>query len=514
MITNKSFAPATSKPSPAAATGWVDWLSVSLAILTIVLGIAVAVSIGKFGALTLLAVPGALLLVAALGFPELGLMAFIGITFTQLSNVGIIYHGLPSMAQPLAALLFLLILLRITLFGERPLGWLRAGPILLIYILTWFASMLHAGDFQIASQTFVSFLKDALGALIVVFFVQRPSSYRAAIWSVIFAGLLVSTISAFQALTGTYDNLYWGFGGWSSEVAGNIGRHRLEGPYSNPNAFAQVLVVVVPLALDRVWHERHVLLRFIAGWTFVFSLLVIFFTYSRGGLLALLFALGVLAIQYRPNFIPLGLTALLLLGVLQFLPATYTDRISTLTQFFSLQPSQVSDQSFRGRLSENTAAWQMFVDHPLLGVGIGNYRVNYQDYSRDIGLDPRRTSRTPASLYLELLSEQGAVGTLVFLSLLFIVVRGLWVAKRQFAQVNLQDHSHLSAALLAGLAGYMFSAIFKNSAYSNVFWIIVGLAIAAGQVAWNEYQAKQESDAVAYLGQGVNTPGFSAGQER
>jgi putative inorganic carbon (HCO3(-)) transporter len=292
-------------------------------------------------------------------------------------------------------------------------------------------------------------------------------------------------------------------------VAGNIGRHRLEGPYSNPNAFAQVLVVVVPLALDRLWHERNALLRLLAGWAFASSVLVIFFTYSRGGFLALLFALAVLAIQYRPNFIPLLLTGGLLIAALQFLPATYTDRISTLTQFFSLQSAQVSDQSFRGRLSENTAAWQMFVDHPMMGIGIGNYRINYQDYSRDIGLDPRRSNRTPASLYLELLSEQGAVGTLIFFTLLFVVVRGLWVAKRQFTAVHLNDYAHLSAALLAGLSGYMFSAIFKNSAYSNVFWIIIGLAIGAGQVAWNAHQVQQDDDAVNSFRRSANLPAES-----
>jgi|GEM_PF-310023 len=496
MITNKAFAPPIHEPIPTTSTRWVDWVSVSFAILTIALGLVVAWSVGEFGALSVLAIPGAFLLVAALGLPELGLMAFIGITFTQVSNVGITYYHFPSMTQPLAGLLIFLILLRITLYGERPLGWVRAGPILLIYVLSWFASMLHAGDFTTASQTFVSFIKDALGALIVVFFIQRPSSFRAAIWSLVAAGLLMSSISAFQALTGTYDNAYWGFGGWSSQVSGSIGRNRLQGPYANPNAYAQVLVVIVPLALDRLWHERHILLRLLAGWTFVCSLLVIFLTYSRGGFLALLFAMGVLLIQYRPNFMPLLFTGVLLVGALQFLPATYIDRIGTLGQFFSLQSSQVSDPSFRGRLSENTAAWQMFLDHPLLGIGIGNYKINYQDYSRDIGLDPRRSNRTPASLYLELLSEQGIVGTAIFFILLFIVLRGLFVARKQFVEMHLDDMSFLSKALLAGFAGYMFSAIFKNSAYGNAFWVIVGLAIAAGQVAWNENKKRMDVDEI------------------
>jgi putative inorganic carbon (hco3(-)) transporter len=490
MITNEPLTSATSKKSP---TIWVDWLTILFAILAIVAGIVIAVSVHEFGALALLALPGIFLLAASLGQPELGLMAFIAITYTQLSNVGIKYHGFPSMAQPLAGLLFLLILLRMILYGERPLGWKRAGPILAVYVLSLFASMLHAGDFLIASQTFVSFLKDALGALIVVFFIQRPASFRAAIWSLIAAGAFMGAISVFQALTGTYDNLYWGFGGWSAQVAGNIGRQRVEGPYSNPNAFAQVLVVVVPLTLERLWHERHIVLRFFAGLALVVSVLAIFFTYSRGGFLALLFTLGVFLIEYRPNFLPILLTAFLAIGILQFLPATFADRIGTLVQIFSLQNDQITDPSFRGRLSENTVAQLMFIDHPWLGIGIGNYSINYQDYSRDIGLDPRRSNRTPASLYLELLAEQGVVGTVIFLVLLFLVFRGLQTAKREFNRMGLKDEMYISAALLAGFSGYMFSAIFKNSAYFNAFWVIVGIAIAAGQVARNSQQEKMES---------------------
>jgi putative inorganic carbon (HCO3(-)) transporter len=485
MILNKPLPSLTNGRSPAR---WVDWLSMLVAILTIGFGAAVAIFVGKFGALSLLAVPLVLLLLAALAVPELGLMGFIAITYSQLSNVGITYHGFPSMAQPLAGLLIVLILLRITLFGERPLGWKRAGPILTIFILSWFASLLHAGDFSVATQAFISFLKDALGALIVVFFIQKPGSFRAAIWSVIGAGAFIATISVFQVLTGTYHNNYWGFGGWSTQVSASIGRYRVEGPYSNPNAYAQVLIVVVILALDRLWHERHALLRIAAGWALAVSVLAVLFTYSRGGFLALFFALGVFLIQHRPGFVPLLITVLLAVGLIQFLPATYSQRISSLTQFFSMQSDQVSDPSFRGRLSENTVALQMFMDHPWMGIGIGNYPINYQDYSRDIGLDPRRSNRTPASLYLELLSEQGMVGTVIFLGLLYIVFAGLWSAKRKFNLAGLQNEGYISAALLAGFAGYMFSALFKNSAYSNAFWVLVGLAIAAGQVAWNSQQ--------------------------
>jgi O-antigen ligase len=450
--------------------------------------VGIALSVGEFGPLVLLAIPLIFVFIAALGWPELGLVAFIAITFVQLSNVGIKTYGLPSLAQPLAGLLMLLILVRIALYGERPLGWLRAGPILIIYVVVWFASLLHADNYLSASDAFVGFIKDALGAVIVIFFIQKPSSLKGAIWAVIIAGLFMGAISAFQALTGTYNNNYFGFGGWESQNSGDVNRNRLTGPYGNPNAYAQVLVFIIPLALDRLWHERHVVLRTLAGMTLVLGVLTIFFTYSRGGFLALLFALGVLLALRRPNFFPLVITFVLAYTVSQFLPDSYTSRITTLFQLAPAQSNTVTDVSFVGRTSENTAAWRMFIDHPILGVGLGNFKDNYQDYARDIGLDRRRVPRSPASLYLELLSEQGVVGTVIFIFLTGLIFREMVSARNNFRRTGLIDHSFMVMALISGFSGYLFSAIFKNSAYSNVFWVIVGLAIAAGQVAYNSRQ--------------------------
>ena len=462
---------------------WFQWLRVLFALIAIVSGLLIAITVRQFGPIVLLAVPLLVMLLLALGQPQLGLMALIIITFTQLSNVGILYHGLPSLAQPLAALLLLLIMVRIALYGERPEGWLRAGPLLIIYAAVWFAALLHAGNFQAASTAFVGFTKDALGAIIVLFFIQRPSSLKGAIWAVILAGLFMGAISLFQTFTGTYGNNYFGFASWQLQSSGGTSNHRLTGPYSNPNAFAQVLLFIVPLAVDRLWHERNVILRILAGVTAIFSILTIIFTYSRGGLLAMVFAIGVLLVLRRPNFIPLLLVAALAVGVIQFLPDTYNSRILSLLQFTDLQSGQLTDLSFRGRASENTVAWRMFLDHPLLGVGLGNFNVNYQDYSRDLGLDIRRVERSPASLYLELLSEQGLVGTAMFFWLMALVFRELRSARKNFQFSGLTDDSFMVIAVTAGFAGYLFAAITKNSAYSNVFWIIVGIAMAAGQIA-------------------------------
>lgn len=78
------------------------------------------------------------------------------------------------------------------------------------------------------------------------------------------------------------------------------------------------------------------------------------------------------------------------LVVWQFLPAQYTDRIGTLGGLVGAgsDTAVATEVSFRGRLSETTVAWQMFLDHPIQGVGLANYNSNYQAYSQNLGLDP------------------------------------------------------------------------------------------------------------------------------
>lgn len=470
-----------------------DKFSLFLGIVAIAISAGSAIAVSQFGALALLVVPILIFLIVMFVQPDYGLSIFIFITTAQVSNVAIQFYGAPSIAQPLAGLLMGVILLRIVLYKELSLNWGRIAPVLAIYIFALFVSMLNAYDFTISSGAFIGFFKDALGGVIVVLLIQRPISFRQAIWALIIAGIFMGTISVIQKITNTFDNPYFGFGGWESQTAGEQSRSRLTGPYDNPNAFSQVMVVIFALALERLWHEKRSLLRIFAAWSAIVSSLAIVFTYSRGGVLTLIATIGILFLQNRPRILPIVMTLIVGLALVQFLPTDYTQYISTIQDLIPTQSNdQVTDPSFRGRLSENIAAWRMFLDNPLFGVGLGNFEVQYQNYSRQIGLDSRRVTRTPASLYLEILSEQGLVGVIPFILLIYTIFAGLRSARFQFSLAGLQDQSNITMGLTAGFAGYMIAAVVKNSAYSNVYWILVGVALSAAQVAMFSVHKKSE----------------------
>lgn len=459
------------------------WWLFSIVLLIVVAGIGIGFAAKETGALALLTVPLIVLFIGAIIQPDLGLILFVMVTYIQLSNVAIVFHGLPSLAQPMAGLLMVIILIRAFSHGEIPQNFGRSTVILTLYVLALYISMLFAGNSDIAITTFTDRAKDILGGVLVFLLIQRPSSFRHAIWGLIFSGIIMGSISVYQYMTGSFNNTFWGFGGWQSDFTGGVSRERLTGPYANPNAYAQVLVSIVPLALDRLWHERKLHLKLIAGWAVAVTVLSVIFSFSRGGFVALLIALGVLVALRRPRFFPLLISAGLLIGLFQLVPASYQDRIATLLQLTPNRNRLLTDISFRGRTSENLAAVQMFLDNPITGVGIGNFEIKYQDYARKIGIDFRSVQRSAASLYLEVLAEQGLVGSITFILLMFYIVKSIFSARKYFLENGRIDEGDLTTALIASVAGYMTSAIVKNSAYSNAFWILMGIALSASHLS-------------------------------
>jgi len=469
-----------------------NWLSILFLAIAIISGVTIAVLIWQFGWIGLLAAPFLIFLLAILIKPELGLGAFIFIILIQLTAVTTKYFsGVPSPVFPLLGMLVFLIFWRMVIYGDRPDGWKRASVILIVMAF-WLLSVLVADDSVLALAKFQQFTENAVLGFVIVFFIKSPTSLRRVVWALLAAGILMATISVFQNLTSTFDNNYWGFGAWDQSSTAGVTNHRATGSYGNPNAYAQVLVMLVPLALDRLWHEKDLRFRLLAGWASIVCILTIFFTYSRNGFVTLVFTIGLLFIMHRPKVVSIAVMVILSFVLFQFLPISYTERITSLFQFTSSNsPQQISDISFRGRLSENIAAWRMFQDNPLFGVGLDNFQVNYQSYSRQIGLDERRVERTPASFYLELLSEQGLIGTLVFLLFMVIVFRNLWKAWRLFQSLGMKNEEYITLAFLSGLAGYMVFYISKNSAYPNVFWVLLGIAFSIPQVGENSLKSSK-----------------------
>ena len=486
--------------TPKLTAGKTDWLSLLLGLLALLIG-------GSTGMLVVETPSSLKLLVMLIGLffvlatlirAEWGMLGLAVINYTNLSDVAIRYHGLPSIAQPFIVLVIFAILVRWRSYVVRPEGW--QTPLLLVgaYTLAGASSLLYASDPIRAQNEIISYLKYPIVMIIVTIVLQRGEQLRRMVWTLLLVGIFLGTISSYQYLTGTFDNNY---GGFAVKPFVNIteegdAESRVTGPIGDPNFYAQTMVVIVPLALAQLLNERSRLLKLLAFWSLAACIMTVLGTLSRGAFLGLgvVCAMRLLRPPFKPSMlVPIVAAAIIvLIPLAPLIPERYTNRLGTMTEFIS-GPSEdgQQDHSLRGRSSEMLAAVMMFSDNPILGVGLGNYNSQYLKYSRILGMDSRREERSAHSLYLEIAAERGLVGLTIFGALIFVMFRTMLQARRTLYAIGLPAYGAMVDALTIGMTSYMTTSLFLHDAYPRYFWLLIGIAFATNQVAQNELAAQQ-----------------------
>ena len=477
-------------------------LNVLIALTAIAIATAAVVAIHSIDQplVILGAIAAGIGLVIAFFKPELALLALVFMAFTRAPIVAPVIKDLPNLSMVLSLALALLLVLRRLLFEEAIEGWLSLVLLLGPYGLLALASMLWAREPDAAWAGLVEFFKDLTLAIVVAISIRRVSTLRHVIWALLLAGIFLGSISIFQQFTGNLQNDFFGFGQVRlMNIVGETSGYRIIGPGMEPNTYGLYMALLVPLAMDRLWVERKILLQVLALLAFAACSLTVIFTFSRGAFVTLIFAIGLFLIL-RPPQPALILSILLLSAVLwTFVPSIYIDRMSTLTYLvpsnnedepLSVRSGNVddilSDVSFRGRLSENIAGIQMSLDHPLFGVGLDNFKAHYLDYSSELGLDSRREGRAAHNLFLEFSAEMGILGLVWFLFLNWIALRGLYKAHLDLNQ--LQDHqvSGLAAAFAVSLASFLVGSIFRHLVYPTQVWLLYAIILSIPRLSQSE----------------------------
>ena len=155
------------------------------------------------------------------------------------------------------------------------------------------------------------------------------------------------------------------------------------------------------------------------------------------------------------------------------IPPSYWQRQATLTDFSS-------DLSLRRRLGYNIIGLHVLAEHPLLGVGPGNYKVHYMDpdyrWMPGRGVVPRQLH----NMYLEVATETGVVGLICFLGMLYLALRSLNRVRKRAPTKELRD---LGEALHFAFVGLLIASAFVPNEYNKYVWIFTGLGVALGRIA-------------------------------
>lgn len=199
---------------------------------------------------------------------------------------------------------------------------------------------------------------------------------------------------------------------------------RVYGTFGQPNPFAGYLNLPLSIAVALLLLGSNWKTRILAASAVISLGYAEYLTQSRGGEIALTAAvifilfLGFprLRALIGPIFIAgLGIVELFLAGVIPQHVLNPVYKILGLTQISFTSPSP-ADYSTAERLAHWIAGIHMFLDHPWLGVGIGNYPDVYQNYYITIFVNSLGHAH---NYYINIAAEMGAIGLTIFLLFLF-----------------------------------------------------------------------------------------------
>lgn len=199
---------------------------------------------------------------------------------------------------------------------------------------------------------------------------------------------------------------------------------RVYGTFGQPNPYAGYINIPLSIALALMVLGGNWATRIRAGITVLILAGAEYLTQSRGGEIAIAVVVLFLFLAAIPRSrILLGLLALAGLGIIAlFLAGLLPEHFLTpilqklgLTQISLTAPSP-QDTSTAERLAHWIAGLRMFVAHPIIGTGIGNYPDAYPQYFIAIWTNPLGHAH---NYYINIAAETGLIGLIAFLLFLF-----------------------------------------------------------------------------------------------
>jgi putative inorganic carbon (hco3(-)) transporter len=407
--------------------------------------------------------------------------------------------GLQSPALPLAVLLLVVLAVQCSRgqrrFANDPIFW-----ILLVYLIDVAFGVWYATNPALVTTRVNEFTKDILYTVVIMNFMIRPQIIENTMYLTVLCGGLLGTLSLYQEITQTYDNTYWDLAKVKIAfiVEGLADRPRASGPLSDPNFYAQQLLVLIPICLWWIFHARNIFMRVVAIVCLTMMAAGIGLSYSRGVLLAVVAMFAFYFVYFRVSFKYLAYLVPMLVIAYLVAPPELKDRFSTLGQFFQNEESgQVMDNSLEERSRYLVVGRNMILDSPIIGLGADHFKAHFTEYILELGQDTERDmNRNAHNYFLEVFTEHGLIGISLVMTMIIMAARRFLAARTAFRTVGDMRMSDLSGFLLVGFVGYLVSAISLHGDFPRFLWMLLGIAVAvgfSGKEALAEHQANQEN---------------------
>ena len=438
---------------------------------------------------------------------DLAILAFFFVFHTNLSVIAVQFHGVPKNVGSAVVLVLLLPLIHYTLIDRRPLVVTTALPFIFLFLAVLFLSAVASGDPDGSRSWLQLYLTEGLLLFVlIVNAVRTPALLHRIIWTLLLAGAFLGALSIIQELTHSYGNTYGGLaqvdrleegGGFdvSEDSETKQLRPRLGGPIGSENRYAQILIVLVPLALYRMLREPKRSRRLLAAGAGLLILGGMVLTFSRGAAVGLAAVLVLMAVFRELPLRYLVFASAIATALTLAVVPEYVTRVSSLVGVGALASGESSeaDGALRGRQTSNLAAFAVFMDHPILGVGPGQYFHEFSaQYANQLDIRYFEKDRRAHNLYLELAADGGLLALLGFGAVVGVTLVQLHRLNRRWRR-DRPDLALLAGSFFFALIAYLATGTFLHLSYMRYFWALLALANATIYVLGREGRAELPS---------------------
>jgi probable O-glycosylation ligase (exosortase A-associated) len=250
------------------------------------------------------------------------------------------------------------------------------------------------------------------------------------------------------------------------------GNDRLEGlgghAFSDSNGVAAFGVLFLLVALNKVLTAPNIRQRCFGIVSTVLLIMMIIFTQSRGGFIAMICgALYLLLYARKRKFLVVCMVVFTLLA-LQFVSKDYKQRISSIGKY-----NEEQDYSAQSRQVLWQVGWMMFRDHPLMGVGFGNFARMKEAYKPALisTVEPELLEYSfsgykvgHSTYFCQILAEGGLFLAIPYAWLIIGFFFQVHQARRARAVANSdRELMDMITGVAAGVFGYSVAILFIDS---------------------------------------------------
>lgn len=322
-------------------------------------------------------------------------------------------------------------------------------PLLYAMLLLLFTMLLSmTGTFSITSS--VKELSKWIEFLIVLLLGSQYLRTRRQIWTLI---LIAGLAAVSQGLYG-YVQEFFSIGPQSFVRDAGL---RVYGTFDQPNPYAGYINITLTIMIALVLLARTLAIRILAGAAAAILATAEYLSQSRGGEIAITVAIIFIVTLGMPRLRKLmavgfiGGLAIIGAYLAGKIPEHYLLPILRILGLIRISFTAPSTQDFSTaeRLAHWIAGINMFIDHPLTGVGIGAYGDAYAPYHITIFINSLGHAH---NYYINMAAETGILGLTAFILFLIVVFvtsgRAYRAITRRFIQVRTQ-RAHPQSAITA-----------------------------------------------------------------